>query len=120
MTAISFTYAITPPEGIDPSTVSRPGGGIVPGQGEASFPIAPAPPTRSPTDSFYASATAALSKAQVELMAVLSPWKEAVGDVEKVKENPGKVEKGQGKAARLMAAAKADEVSDESDDDEAW
>lgn len=53
-------------------------------------------------------------------MAVLSPWKEAVGDVEKVKENPGKVEKGQGKAARLMAAAKADEVSDESDDDEAW
>lgn len=115
---ISFTYSLDPPAGIDESAVGQPK------SGEHSFTIEPAPPTRSATASYYTAASASLKEAQVKANEVFTAWKDAIGDAEKHKENLGKVSKGQGKTARMMAANKAAEAAfdaageeDESDED---
>jgi hypothetical protein len=114
MAAISFSYTLDPPAGI-----SAP---AQPQAAEHSFPITPGA-GRSKTEAYYTAASAALKGAQAQANEVFTAWKDAVGDAEKHKENAGNVGKGQGKAARMMAANKAAEAAfdaqeeDESDED---
>lgn len=118
MSTLTFTYSLDPPASIDVSAVGQPKAG------EHTFPIDPAPPSRSATASYYTAASVSLKEAQVKANEVFTAWKDAIGDTEKHKENTGKVVKGQGKAARMMAANKAAEAAfdaagedDESDED---
>lgn len=117
--AITVAYALDPPSSIDAAAVGQPQ------SGELSFPIIPAAPTRSTTASYYTAASASLKEAQAKANEVFTAWKDAIGDAEKHKENVGKVGKGQGKAARMMAANKAAEAAfdsnaaeDESEDED--
>ncbi|GMK55537.1 hypothetical protein CspeluHIS016_0205930 [Cutaneotrichosporon spelunceum] len=109
MPAVSFSYTLDPPAGI-----AAPG---QPSAGEHSFPITPGV-GRSKTEAYYTAASAALKVAQAEANEVFTAWKDAVGDAEKHKENTGNVGKGQGKAARMMAANKAAEAAFDAQEDE--
>lgn len=110
--AISFTYTLDPPASIDASAVGQPK------SGEHSFPVTPGA-GRSATASYYTAASASLKEAQVKANEVFTAWKDSIGDAEKHKENTGKVVKGQGKTARMMAANKAAEAAfDAAEDDE--
>ncbi|TXT14891.1 uncharacterized protein COLE_01084 [Cutaneotrichosporon oleaginosum] len=114
MAAVSFSYALEPPAGITAPAEPK--------AAKHSFPVVPGA-GRSATEAYYTAASAALKSAQAQANEVFSAWKDAVGDAEKHKENPGNVGKGQGKASRMMAANKAAEAAfdaqeeDESDED---
>jgi hypothetical protein len=90
MSSITVTYTLQPPSGIETS---------VPKTDTLCF-------ESGPNDS------TALRIAQAKLNEVLTVWKDAIGDVEKAKEDPGKIAYGQGKIARMMQSY---EDSDDSD-----
>ncbi|KAL1406429.1 hypothetical protein Q8F55_008128 [Vanrija albida] len=115
--AISFTYSLDPPASVPASSATH-NGVPVPTSGTESFPITPGHSSRSATHAFYTDASTQLLAVQARINEVLTAWKDAIGDAEKHKEATGKVAYGQGKAQRLMAANKADEVEDDEDEDE--
>lgn len=88
--SITVTYTLHPPSGVTTS---------VPVSDTLSFPS-------QPNDS------GALRLAQAKLNAILTEWKDAIGDREKTKEDPGKVAFGQGKIARMMQSYNSDSDSD--------
>lgn len=124
---ISLNYNIFPPPGIDPADIKK-DSRIVPPIAEISFSIKTASTSQSPTSTYYKSASIALRDAQSALNEILTPWKNAIGDKEKIKEDLGKVGYGKGRAARMSAGVdptvipmtntRAGEVDKEVDGDE--
>lgn len=97
MAQISITYAINPPDSLNPGDVPLPRSAKL----SHALPAASAESSASPTAAFYAAASIAVRAAQKDLNERLTVWKEAVGDREKDKENVGKVAWGQGRGARM-------------------
>jgi hypothetical protein len=56
---------------------------------------------------YYNAAAAVIREAQTALNSKLTSWKDAIGDLEKHKEDLGKVAHGQGRAARMTAEAES-------------
>ncbi|CAD6582161.1 MAG: hypothetical protein TREMPRED_003227 [Tremellales sp. Tagirdzhanova-0007] len=100
---ITLSYTIIPPADLNAADVKL-GSILVPASAELTFPI-PAinSAPRSPTSAYYESASSALREAQSSLNDHLTPWKVAIGDREKSKEDLGKVGYGKGRAARMSA-----------------
>jgi hypothetical protein len=73
--SIVITYNINPPDGIE---VTAPASGTITKDAKS------------------------LRDAQTQLNDALTIWKDAIGDREKSKEDPGKIAHGQGKVARMM------------------
>lgn len=73
--SISITYVVQPPRGIT---------------------------TSIPAESTVTYDARDLRNAQRSLNDALTVWKDAIGDLEKAKEDPGKVPHGQGKVARML------------------
>jgi hypothetical protein len=96
-TALQITYALSPPEGITPLNAST--------SGTLNYPPPSTSSSQSPssisTKDFYASTSAAVLQAQADLNAVLTLWKDAIGDKEKHREDLGVVPHGQGRAVRM-------------------
>lgn len=107
--SVKVDYSLLPPEGV--AVVE------IPPSGHLAHSVIAEPKSISPTSSFYAAASEALRAVQKELNATLTPWKEAIGDQEKVKESLGKVGYGKGKSARMSAQDQAtpDESSEDSE-----
>ena len=73
--SIEISYKISPPDGVTSSV---------------------------PPNATFIHDPNALRDAQQCLNAALTNWKDAIGDLEKTKEDPGKVAHGQGKVARML------------------
>ena len=130
---ITLSYTIIPPADLSAADVKL-GNIPVPATAEHTLPI-PAinSSSRSPTSTYYESASLALRNAQRFVNEHLTPWKDAIGDREKSKEDLGKVGYGKGRAARMSASidepkssavshvgvqgAGADEDTDDDDDE---
>ena len=100
--SIQVTYKLNPPQGVQTDTSAT-----------ASF---------SADSPAYSSA--GLREIQAKLNDSLTVWKEAIGDLEKSREDPGEVGYGQGKASRMhreenAGAAEIDGESSEEDGEEA-
>jgi hypothetical protein len=91
---ITLTYTVKPPSGIETAT--------------------PKNDTIEFTSDAYDSA--GVRQAQAKLNEVLTVWKDAIGDLEKSKEDPGVIGYGQGKASKMMQG-KADSSGSEDDED---
>ena len=92
---ITLTYKLNPPSGIETD---------VPSSNTIDLP------SDSPCDA------AAVRQAQAQLNQILTVWKDAIGDKEKSKEDPGVIGYGQGKASKMMQGK--DSSSEEEDGDE--
>lgn len=92
--AITLTYTVNPPTGVETAT--------------------PAHDTITINSDAYDSA--GVRQAQAKLNEVLTVWKDAIGDREKSKEDPGVIGYGQGKASKMMQGK---EDSSSEDDEEA-
>lgn len=90
-------YALYPPLIEDQPTAS--GSKLPPTSAQASYPITPSAAQRSETSTYYAALSLTLKTAQKALNEDLTLWKDALGDREKSKEDPGTVGYGRGKAA---------------------
>jgi hypothetical protein len=106
--SLHLSYSLAPPTDIDPSSVvidTRP----VPTTASVSLPIdtTGSPSTKSPTASYYDSASETVRRAQQHLNEALTAWKDAIGDREKPKEDMGKVAYGKGRATRMTVEAEA-------------
>ena len=106
---ITFNYSIIPPAGVRPDDIKI-GSVSVPPSAEQFFPIASSSTSRSPTSGFYGSASTALREAQRSLNETLTPWKDAIGDREKAKEDLGKVGYGKGRGARMSVGSDGQNV----------
>ncbi|KAK8853091.1 hypothetical protein IAR55_003792 [Kwoniella newhampshirensis] len=140
---IEITYNLFPPSSTTQPTAG-PSSQPVPSSSTLTFPVVSSPQSShdstsvtSPTSQYYASASPALLKAQTSLNEVLTYWKDAVGDAEKLKEDSGKVGHGKGRATMMSlavngefkAAAEAgvkavigggEESSEDEDDESDW
>jgi hypothetical protein len=102
--SISLAYSLHPPQAITTAT---------PKENTHDYPIEssssqlPAKPTG--ISAYYAAALPQLRNAQKALNEDLTVWKDAIGDLEKPKEDIGKVGYGQGRGARMAAGVKATE-----------
>jgi hypothetical protein len=92
--AITLTYTVNPPSGVETAT----------------------PTTDTLTFTSDAYDSTAVRQAQAKLNEVLTVWKDAIGDREKSKEDPGVIGYGQGKASKMMRG-KEDSSSSEDDED---
>lgn len=119
--SVTVTYTLYPPEGIAPSGGS---GSTTPSSSTARYPITVSSSPTSTYLAYYSALSCTVLQAQKDLNESLTVWKDAVGDKEKHKEDPGKVAYGKGKAARMMQYAKNDGEAagagevDEGDEDE--
>ena len=84
---ITITYDLHPPSGVQAQSATA-----------ASVAI--------PYDAYNNSA---LRTAQAQLNEILTTWKDAIGDLEKSKEDPGVIGYGQGKASKMQDKDESDE-----------
>jgi hypothetical protein len=98
---VSVVYDLDPPSGV-----------VAPGPAKATLSHPLRELTTKSSSDFYAAAGPALAALRDELNAVLTDWKEAVGDLEKPRESQGVVEAGKGKS-HIMSQEASDEESDE-------
>ena len=112
--AITVTYDLHPPTSIDPTSVTL-NNKQIPTSNTTSHPLDPEPRNGSETSQHYAALGPALRESQRVLMENLSGWKDAIGDTEKMKEDPGRPGYGRGKAA-LMSEGVMDAAVDEDED----
>lgn len=121
---LSVSYAVYPP----PEVAEQGGaaGALPPTASSSKYPIpSPAPSTSqaaSSTASHYAALGPILRTAQKEINDTLTAWKDAIGDKEKSKEDPGTIGFGRGKAAMMSEDVQGDlrgqSAVDGEDDDE--
>ena len=78
-----------------------------PAEGTSLIPVQP-----SSGSTFYKSVGHALQDAQAQLNAHLTAWKDAVGDLERAKEDSGKVAWGMGRSARMVSDPTAGQTND--------
>jgi hypothetical protein len=90
----------------------------IPTQAEQSISIEipPNPSNTTQTQVYYTATSNAVLQVQKDLNDILTGWKDAIGDLEKDKEDMGVVGFGQGRASRMMS--KESEVVNEADSDE--
>lgn len=113
---ITVTYALHPPTSI--KTPVDQDNNQIPTSQTVSHPFAPITSgSASETSGHYAALGPALRESQRVLMESLSGWKDAIGDSEKGKEDPGTPGFGRGKAA-LMSEGVMDLEGDSEDEDE--
>ncbi|OCF32202.1 hypothetical protein I316_06116 [Kwoniella heveanensis BCC8398] len=113
---ITLTYALQPPASV-PQPTAGPSSQPIPSSSEFTAAIPPSPSTasgssssfssqppltiRTPTSDtarYYTDLTQSVREVQVQLNEILTGWKEAVGDLEKNKEDLGTVAYGRGRA----------------------
>jgi hypothetical protein len=114
--AITVTYNLNPPTSINPTKVLS-NNKQIPTSSTSLHPLNPASTSGSETSQHYAALGPALIESQRVLMESLSGWKDAIGDAEKAKEDPGTPGFGRGKAA-LMSEGVMDVGDEDSDEDE--
>jgi hypothetical protein len=117
--AITITYTLHPPTSVDAQTVKH-NDQLVPTNIEKTYSITPSTSstsTSSATSQHYAALGPALRTATKELMEGLTAWKDAVGDLEKGKEDPGTPGFGRGKAAMMSEGVMDVDESDSEDED---
>lgn len=113
---ITVTYTLHPPTSIKSPTDQN--NNQIPTSQTVSHPLAPMTAgSASETSNHYAALGPALRESQRVLMESLSGWKDAIGDSEKGKEDPGTPGFGRGKAA-LMSEGVMDVEGDSEDEDE--
>ena len=99
--AIQVQYRITPPSGIDASSIS------LPVEQTLSAPVA------SSSKNYYRDLSLAVTQAQQSLNDSLTVWKDAVGEAERIKESAEK-----GRRQPIAGSEQASEVMDGSSEDE--
>ena len=113
---IAVTYTLHPPTSIKSPTDQN--NNQIPTFQTVSHPFAPTTSgSASETSIHYAALGPALRESQRVLMESLSGWKDAIGDSEKGKEDPGTPGFGRGKAAQ-MSEGVMDVEGDSEDEDE--
>ncbi|ORY34765.1 hypothetical protein BCR39DRAFT_514564 [Naematelia encephala] len=93
---LAYTYSLSPP-----TQASVPPD--VPQTSYMTFPLVATDKisTTSATSRYYQSASSALRGLQANLNATLTAWKDAIGDLEKAREDLGQVKRGMGRATRM-------------------
>jgi hypothetical protein len=114
---ITVNYTLHPPTSIDPSTVTH-NDKPVPTSQISTYPITTSSSDSSATSNYYNALAPTLKTVQVELMENLSAWKESIGDLEKMKEDPGTPGFGRGKAAIMSEGVMDPEEEEEDSEDE--
>ncbi|WVR00344.1 hypothetical protein IAU59_007487 [Kwoniella sp. CBS 9459] len=114
---ITLTYALQPPASVSQPTAG-PSSQPIPASSELSIAIPPSTSSEttsiqspltittpsSDTATYYADLTKSVREVQVQLNEILTGWKEAVGDLEKSKEDLGTVAYGRGRATVMSLA----------------
>ncbi|KAK4688678.1 hypothetical protein P7C73_g1438, partial [Tremellales sp. Uapishka_1] len=107
---ITLTYTIAPPPSVDAQRILAECN--VPLSAQHLYSIKPeTSSSSSATFAYYSAASTAMIQVQKDLNGILTPWKEAIGDKEKHKEDLGKVGYGKGRASRMTAEADANAAS---------
>lgn len=113
---ITVTYALYPPNSTNPPMDQN--NNQIPTTQTTLHPLEPISTTGSESSKHYAALGPALRESQRVLMESLSGWKDAIGDAEKGKEDPGTPGFGRGKAALMSEGVMDAEEEDSEDDDD--
>lgn len=117
--AFKVSYTVHPPPDTTeqaPSALPLP-----PTSSSSRFDVAPSSNAKdeSNTSAYYAALGPVLRTAQKELNDTLTAWKDAIGDKEKSKEDPGTIGFGRGKAAMMSEDVRGElRAQDEEDGDD--